>query len=230
LSATQQEPKGGEGANKLAQAVAKEQAAFQRREAQALAGERVAEQRRQLLAEARNSLVLVIDQVEAVLQATGVEGIDRLQPESLLATLGNSLLSVGPGHPFLHPVPVGLMRRSGWDLICHGSIEVQGRLIRNADAVVKVQRRAASLWYVDMSGSQGYRWYECSYCDDPEEVSRPRGEVFVLGPEQADLVHAGHETRFSVAFGPVPIDDEDASAFSDRWSNFLADAYGASPR
>jgi serine/threonine protein kinase len=106
--------------------------------------------------------------------------------------------------------------RSGWDVLHSAHVELLQRK--------PSYRWSASLWFTDLARKQGYRWYEVSYFDSPLSQKRSGDPPFHLFPDDADEAAGPALGRYEIAFGPVPIDNEDAGAFMDRWAGLLAKA------
>ncbi len=109
-------------------------------------------------------------------------------------------------------IPEGEFPHSKWDVIAGAQIWV-----------TQAQKLSwgASLWYARLPGAGSFRWYEISYVRmDSREGQMPTQSVY---PRDADLaVSSVMNTSYGVAFGPVPIDDEDEEQFHERWIELLA--------
>ena len=107
--------------------------------------------------------------------------------------------------------------RSGWDVICGGSIEV--------NQSHPEYKRSASLWYTKQQHkSADYRWYEVGYEGNPLTQQGFQFEPTAVTPELADRAHSQAMDIVQTSYGPVPIDDEDLDAFCHRWAHILAEA------
>ena len=107
---------------------------------------------------------------------------------------------------------IGEFHHSKWDVIAGAQIWV-----------TQAQKLSwgASLWYARLPGVGSFRWYETSYIRmDSRAGQMPTQCVY---PRDADLaVSSVMNTSHGVAFGPVPIDDEDEERFHERWIELLA--------
>lgn len=106
--------------------------------------------------------------------------------------------------------------QSGWDVVTGATIRVEQR---QPD-----YKWGASLWYFREDAGDEYRWKEVGYMLNPL-VGRPQR----YEPSSQDEAHADEAAgpamgMFQIAYGPTPIDDEDANKFYDRWAGRLAKA------
>ena len=120
-------------------------------------------------------------------------------------------------------LPLGSFPKSGWDVAVCARITVA----QQAPPYVW----AASLWYSRLPDDDGYRWREVSYRSTPWvmtwAIEDPKDALVALdecGAADAAMATSA-QTAYSVAYGPWPIDDEDAGAFRERWQFLLAQAY-----
>jgi len=114
----------------------------------------------------------------------------------------------------------GAFERSGWDVITGVRIQViQGAQRHRGDP--KHYEWSASLWYARLKDMPDYRWYEVSYFS-LSNVSEYA--PFALDFPEADGAAGPGIHKYQIAFGPVPIDDEDTEQFCDRWADLLARA------
>jgi eukaryotic-like serine/threonine-protein kinase len=88
---------------------------------------------------------------------------------------------------------------------------------------------SASLWYARLKPSDDYRWHEISYFVNPLARSA-RGQHECAPFALTEDIHHADEaagpalTTYCTAWGPEPIDDENADAFFHRWADLLAKA------
>jgi serine/threonine-protein kinase len=101
-------------------------------------------------------------------------------------------------------------KRSGRDVIAGALIGVK----QPADSYV----RAASLWYTSIGGA--FRWVEMAYYASFGSARLSDCQPYALEPPEADAA-AAHLSSNAVAYGPVPIDDENADSFCGRWTTIL---------
>lgn len=84
---------------------------------------------------------------------------------------------------------------------------------------------SSSLWYSKRHENDEYRWREVSYFRNALSQKRRKFVPFFLdNPADADIAHANIMGEYQTAWGPSPIDDEDAEDFYDRWMDLLARA------
>lgn len=133
--------------------------------------------------------------------------------------LGSAQLTVSlPFYPAA--LDHGVFKQSNWDTITGAKIEV---IQKSLTAVSYVW--ASSLWYAKLPETDDYRWYEVSYFTLSARHSHPHGfEPFDLDATEADLTASPAIHVFQIAFGPSPIDDEDAEDFYRRWVFLLTQA------
>lgn len=115
--------------------------------------------------------------------------------------------------PHRRPFSPGCFGRSGWDVILGGRIEV-----------VQLTPRyewSASLWYTNLRSQVNHRWFEVSYYQNLAHKRSPRFEPHALTPGEADAAAASSMDSHDIAFGPRPVDDEDAEDFVSRWAERL---------
>src|SRR6266852_2580220 len=88
----------------------------------------------------------------------------------------------------------------------------------------------ATLWYMQLPMHTGYRWYEVAYrrhalsrapLAGPFPIQNLGNDIY----READWAAGPGMHTIEVEFGPVPIDDEDAESFLERWLTRLAQAY-----
>jgi hypothetical protein len=82
---------------------------------------------------------------------------------------------------------------------------------------------SSSLWYAKRHEKDEYRWREASYFAPTSNKDRYE-PYFLNEPHEADLAHSNVMHVHSLAWGPSPIDDEDADDFYDRWMDLFARA------
>lgn len=156
------------------------------------------------------------------------DAIERSAPNSRRKHSGGSIhafqLEVD-GASFLlemeshHVHPAGEFNQSGWDILASAAVGV-------------VQRSPeykwwSSLWYTNLGKSTlDFRWYEVSYFRSALMRDQPRFVPFHLAnePSKADEAAGPAMSAMNIAFGPVPIDDENQAEFHDRWMRLFAKA------
>ncbi len=154
------------------------------------------------------------------------EVTDRLQRAVLDAAPAARPLShygVGMGHGVLEihpqeqraPLAPATFSESGWDVIAGATIRVR--------QTGQPDDWSSSLWYADRRNGAGYRWYEISYFALGSRL-QSSGPFAIDNPREADLASGPAMHVYAEAWGPTPIDDENAAAFCDRWAAVLARA------
>jgi hypothetical protein len=110
-------------------------------------------------------------------------------------------------------VAPGVFPQSRWDVVAASRVVV---MQEEPDC-----RWSASLWFAKIAGTTDYRWYEVMYY----RLS-PRGvcPIAEANFQEADLAYAPTEHSTGIAFGPIPIDDEEEEEFHGRWIWLLAKA------
>jgi len=108
-------------------------------------------------------------------------------------------------------------RESGWGVILGGEIAVrQGE---------PTYIWSSSLWYAKISPNDEYRWREVSYFGSPFLSQKHNYEPHALdNTKDADIAASTTMGPYQLAFGPVPIDDEDLESFKSRWADLFAKA------
>jgi len=162
-----------------------------------------------------------------ILRVIAEELFDRIEAVAPTAKrvaggLGLRLGDAGLGITLLgRSLPEGSFPQSKWDVVTGGTVAVQQGNPR--------YEWSASLWYVRLKPDHDYRWHEVSYFVNPlarSERLRHEFAPFALtdDPAHADEAAGPAMGMFQFAWGPKPIDDEDAAAFCDRWAKLLAQA------
>jgi hypothetical protein len=104
-----------------------------------------------------------------------------------------------------------------WDVVLGGVIS-----IRQGDPLYVW---SSSIWYSKLTHNDDYRWREVSYFTALSVNQSHQYEPHALeNIPDADRAAATMVTKYSIAFGPKAIDDEDLSDFKNRWSELLAKA------
>lgn len=105
-----------------------------------------------------------------------------------------------------------LYRDLNWDIICGTTV------------VLKMQgptfyAPSATLLYADMRSGSGFRWYEAAFFNAMGGSRGEGDEPFGLSFTSDDFFYALGRGVHSIAaaYGPIPIDAEDESAFLTRW-------------
>lgn len=128
--------------------------------------------------------------------------------------LGEAALSVWISSRVL---AAGTFAQSRWDVLAWGSISVTQKKPEYV--------WSASLWHTNLGAGDTYRWYEVSYFTNPMAGrSTPFAPYALTDPREADAAAGPGMAVQQIAWGPKPIDDEDAPAFYDRWADLLAKA------
>lgn len=85
--------------------------------------------------------------------------------------------------------------------------------------------RSANLWYTDLAGDQGFRWYEVQYMTRGlSQGPEPFGFRNAADVRDADLAASNIVSGIQLAAQPVAVDDEAAEGFLRRWRARLAQA------
>jgi serine/threonine-protein kinase len=82
---------------------------------------------------------------------------------------------------------------------------------------------SSSLWYLKTDAASPFRWYEVSYFA-PMNGDNYAPYDLMSNPGHAATAAAPGLSSFQIAWGPRPIDDENAEEFFDRWAAMLAKA------
>ncbi len=106
-------------------------------------------------------------------------------------------------------------KESGWDVVLGGEITVR------QDAPTYIW--SSSLWYTKMFPEDEYRWREVSYFGG-SIVYEYAPYSLVSDPDDADIAASQITGAHQIAFGPVPIDDEEMESFISRWGDLFAKA------
>jgi eukaryotic-like serine/threonine-protein kinase len=152
---------------------------------------------------------------------------DRIERAAPAASRTERPLSIRLGDAVLSAnirdgvVPADAFVRSRWDVIAAARIVVQQAKPR--------YEWSASLWYVRTEPKEDYRWQEASYFVNPLARSARERHPFAPFALTEDFAHADEAAApvigtYQFAWGPEPIDDENAEAFANRWAALLADA------
>lgn len=122
-------------------------------------------------------------------------------------------------HMRQNPIDRSAFHESGWDVVAGAIISVAQRSPRYG--------RSASLWYCRQTEKDEYRWQEVSYFSvfrrEPSRELR-YAPYYLDDLTEADQAAAKMVAVDGIVFGPVPIDDEDAEAFYERWAALFAEA------
>lgn len=117
----------------------------------------------------------------------------------------------------VNPIMGDAFPDSGWDVVAGATIEVT-----QSDPPYVW---SSSLWYAKPPEDDEYRWREASYFTNPMLRRTPRFAPHSLDTlSAADAAHGKGIAVHQVAWGPSPIDDEDAEDFFDRWMVLFAEA------
>lgn len=183
-------------------------------EARASAAKSSALSREQMANDATQILrTMVEDLIERVV---AVAPTARRMTNALGVQLGKAELRVSP---LGRTLPPGSFARSKWDVVTGATVAV-----RQAEPRYEW---SASLWYARLKDGEDYRWHEVSYFVNPLARSERMRHEFAPFALTDDVPHADEAAApvlgtFQFAWGPQPIDDEDA--FCDRWVGLLAQA------
>ena len=90
--------------------------------------------------------------------------------------------------------------------------------------------RGATLWYMRLGASEGFRWLEASYRFDPRFDGPSVGPFPIqdAGDDiygHADAVAGPGVFNIELDYGPTPIDDEASQGFIERWLAYLVQSY-----
>jgi serine/threonine protein kinase len=169
------------------------------------------ESRDRMLAPAIEELRMIQNRLWEKISSNTPAAVRSSNPEDFEIALGDARLAIVSDMRNA-AMPDGEFRHSKWDVIAGAQIWV-----------TQAQKLSwgASLWYARLPGVGSFRWYEISYVRmDSRADQMPTQCVY---PRDADLaVSSIMNTSYGVAFGPVPIDDEDEERFHERWIELLA--------
>lgn len=133
--------------------------------------------------------------------------------------LGDARLIVEAPDPPM-PLPSEAFSESGWDVVARASVGVE--------QACPPYKWGASLWYACIAPDDRHRWWEVAYFVNPHGLGGTRDQPFALtNLNDADRAARRSDSldRYKIAFGPKPVDDEDAQGFFDRWAGLLAKAH-----
>lgn len=191
--------------------VAIAEAAWERKEQQDRAE---AAARSRIAREGAKVLLEIVDRLFARIQEAAPTA--KVGPSSIVVGQGMlqvSLRREGSQHsihgPFIHQ---GAFSQSKWDVVIGDTISVGQQQPQYS--------WGASLWYCKLPKTEEYRWYETSYFGvSREERMAPYALTEI---RDADLAAAPIMHAYQIAWGPNPLDDEDAREFCERWAALLA--------
>ncbi|MFX0203320.1 MAG: serine/threonine-protein kinase [Candidatus Hodarchaeota archaeon] len=212
----QDEGSPGTGLNALAEAgaIAAERAAEE--EAKRNFAASIQEKRHRVASEAYKIFREIVDSlVERIVEFAPTAKVSNRTRPSLSVHIGGAILEVKSRSS--DALPENAFPKSGWDVILGATIQVSQEQPRP-------YKWGASLWYTNLGQGEEYRWWEVSYY---APLHRIEYQPFALeNPTDADeAVARGGGYAYSVASGPLPIDDENVDDFCDRWAGLLAKAY-----
>lgn len=201
---------------RIAAARADEEERNARAEAERAAAAQRAADRGALAAEARGILESVFEQM--------LEQVRGAVPDARIEAAGNShTVSVGGAALELDLGPEGQVygpdtfERSNWDVVCGAVVEVRQGDPRHV--------RQANLWYTRQDRRDGpYRWFEVGYGTNPLTGKGFEFEPCAVTPDLADRAHWVAMDVMVACYPPIPVDDEDAEQFSERWLHIFAEA------
>lgn len=162
-----------------------------------------------------SALKILWDQVEVLFKR-----IEDTAPSAKRSNRGEMVL--GRGEIEISEMGVNLIEKNefqntGWDVIVGAIIGVKQS---NPKYIW-----SSSLWYAKRHESDSYRWLEASYFASPFSRERRNFDPYFLdNPYDADIAHSNIMGAHQVAWGPNPIDDENAEVFFDRWMDLFARA------
>lgn len=160
-----------------------------------------------------SALKILWDQVEVLFRR-----IENTAPTAKRSSRGEMVL--GKGEIEISEMGVNLIEKSefqntGWDVIVGAIIVVKQS---NPQYIW-----SSSLWYAKRHKNDNYRWREASYFSSPFSRERRNFDPYFLDePYDADIAHSNIMGAHQVAWGPKPIDDENADDFFNRWMEFFA--------
>jgi serine/threonine-protein kinase len=206
------EEKGGKGMNSLAKAGAMVAERESKREAES---ERKARKRDRRIQLAEAAMELLGNQVNELF-----DRIEDVAPAAQRFPRGRMVLGqaeIKIVEMSTNPIAEQAFPKSGWDVVAGATIEV------NQSDPPYVW--SSSLWYAKRPEDDEYRWREASYFANPMKGESPRFAPYSLDvPSAADAAHGKGIATHQVAWGPSPVDDEDAEDFFDRWLALFAKA------
>lgn len=196
-------------------------AAQAQREAQAEAERRsqrdLESKRLGLAAEARATLLAVFNELARRITTSVPNASVRSDASSHVIKVGTATLEMELGTGDGYFFDQNAFPKSGWDVICGASVEV--------NQATPLHKRAASLWYTKQNSNTGaYRWYEVGYEGNPLTGRGFQFQPAAVGPDLADRAHWHGMDIIQPSYPPIAIDDEDLDAFCQRWAHILAEA------
>lgn len=114
----------------------------------------------------------------------------------------------------INPIEDDQFSASGWDVVCGAVIGVT--------QTEPTGMWSSSLWYAKRHPADDYRWREVSYWSMGRETRPP--PYYLDNLRDADFAMSNVMHTYQVAWGPHPIDDEDADEFFNRWADLLSRA------
>jgi hypothetical protein len=141
----------------------------------------------------------------------------KIISESRLAFGEATLDFSGPPESLVDFNQQPLYSRTGWDVIGWSIIRVN---TRRSDYTW-----SASLLYADKHDGNGYRWYELAFWTFAQHKN-PSEEPYGLEGycNDIDLACSHGMHSVAIAYGPMPIDNEDQENFYSRWMQLTAKA------
>jgi hypothetical protein len=104
-----------------------------------------------------------------------------------------------------------------WDVITHAQISLSAGRPGYSPYIW-----SASVLFARMEPDDDYRWYEVAFFDWGGGTNDPHAEPD--GEKLRANIASSRLQSTQVAYGPLPIDAEDESLFSDRWQALVAKA------
>lgn len=199
-----------DGQNSLAEAGAAVAERESEREAEKRRRARQRKKRSQL---ADSALTILWNQVEELF-----DRIQKTAPAAERTRRGKIVLGEGAleiSEMKMNPIDEEAFENCGWDVVVGAIISA----VQNDPEYIW----SSSLWYAKRHENDEYRWREASYFA-PSSNKRQYEPYFLDDPHEADLAHSNVMHTHTPAWGPSPVDDEDAEDFYDRWMDLFARA------
>jgi hypothetical protein len=140
------------------------------------------------------------------------EASSSKQAGDMVVTLGAGTLAISVGRGYIEP---GAFANSGWDVLAGGRITLK-------QEGTSYRGRSASLWFTNLGAGETLRWYEVQYMRTFSPETRWDYPFALDELPEADLAASNIMHVYQHAARPMPIEDEDFTAFCDRWMAKLA--------
>jgi hypothetical protein len=199
-----------DGQNSLAEAGAAVAERESEEEAEKRRQARQRKKRRQL---ADSALTVLWNQVEELFDRIQKTAPAAERRDSGKISLGQGVLEISELN--VNPIDTEEFENCGWDVVV-------GAII-GAGQDDPEYLWSSSLWYSKRHENDEYRWRETSYFSPTSDTKRYE-PYHLRDPYEADLAHSNIMHTHTIAWGPSPVDDEDAEDFYDRWMEVFARA------